>query len=39
MHCWGGGGIVADSLAENEYEESINKVDLILKTLEETVKS
>jgi para-aminobenzoate synthetase component 1 len=36
MHCWGGGGIVADSVADKEYEESINKIDLILKTLEQT---
>jgi len=34
LHCWGGGGIVADSNAESEYQESINKIRLILDTLE-----
>lgn len=34
LHCWGGGGIVADSDAESEYQESINKIRLILDTLE-----
>jgi para-aminobenzoate synthetase component 1 len=34
LHCWGGGGIVADSAAESEYQESINKIRLILDTLE-----
>ncbi len=33
VHCWGGGGIVADSNPEEEYQESIDKVNLILKTL------
>lgn len=35
MYCWGGGGIVADSDAEQEYGESIAKVNVLLKTLEE----
>ncbi|MCP8898508.1 aminodeoxychorismate synthase component I [Gilvimarinus xylanilyticus] len=33
--CWGGGGIVADSTADSEYEESITKVRLLMRTLEE----
>lgn len=33
IHCWGGGGIVADSEAEKEYQESITKVSLLLETL------
>jgi len=35
MHCWGGGGIVADSEAESEFEESMDKIKLLLKTLED----
>jgi para-aminobenzoate synthetase component 1 len=34
MHCYGGGGIVADSDAESEYQESVTKVALLLRTLE-----
>jgi para-aminobenzoate synthetase component 1 len=34
LHCWGGGGIVADSDAEKEFEESMNKIRLLLQTLE-----
>ena len=34
LHCWGGGGIVADSEAECEYQESINKIKLLLSALE-----
>ena len=34
LHCWGGGGIVADSDANSEFEESMNKIRLILETLE-----
>lgn len=34
LHCWGGGGIVADSEADNEYDESLNKIRLLLDTLE-----
>jgi para-aminobenzoate synthetase component 1 len=37
LHCWGGGGIVADSDADSEYEESMNKIRLILDTLEATI--
>jgi para-aminobenzoate synthetase component 1 len=35
MYCWGGGGIVADSDTEQEYQESLNKVGLILNTLKQ----
>jgi len=34
LHCWGGGGIVADSTCEQEYQETLDKVGLLLKTLE-----
>jgi para-aminobenzoate synthetase component 1 len=34
LHCWGGGGIVADSQSDNEYRESIAKVNLLMNTLE-----
>lgn len=34
MHCWGGGGIVADSEPSEELAESINKISIIMKTLE-----
>lgn len=34
IHCWGGGGIVADSEVANEYQESITKVKVLLDTLE-----
>jgi len=37
LHCWGGGGIVADSDANSEFEESMNKIRLILNTLEATL--
>ena len=32
--CWGGGGIVADSQWEAEYQESLTKVKVLLHTLE-----
>jgi len=35
LHCWGGGGIVADSNAESEYQESLTKVKKLLNRLEE----
>jgi len=34
IHCWGGGGIVADSEADTEYQESIAKVNVLMETLE-----
>lgn len=33
-YCWAGGGIVADSETEAEYQETFNKVNNLLKTLE-----
>jgi para-aminobenzoate synthetase component 1 len=33
LYCWGGGGIVADSDAEDEYQESLTKIDKILRAL------
>ncbi len=35
VSCWGGGGIVADSDWRSEYNESITKVSVLLKTLEQ----
>ena len=35
IQCWGGGGIVADSEAELEYEESLQKIRNILEALQE----
>ncbi len=35
IHCWGGGGIVSDSEADKEYQESIAKVKVLLDTLEQ----
>lgn len=34
VHCWAGGGIVADSNVDAEYQESFDKVNKILPTLE-----
>ncbi|MWV16639.1 aminodeoxychorismate synthase component I [Pseudomonas sp. L-22-4S-12] len=34
ISCWGGGGIVADSDWQAEYQESITKVKVLLQTLE-----
>lgn len=33
IHCWGGGGIVADSKADAEYAESLTKVQVLLDGL------
>lgn len=33
IYCWGGGGIVADSLEEEEYQESIQKVQILMSAL------
>ena len=35
ISCWGGGGIVADSDCQAEYQESITKVRMLLDTLEQ----
>jgi len=34
LHCWGGGGIVADSQEDREYQESIDKISALLEALE-----
>ncbi len=39
IHCWGGGGIVADSDTEQEYQESITKVKLLMDTLTQQFSS
>jgi para-aminobenzoate synthetase component 1 len=33
MHCWSGGGLVADSFCEGEYQESLSKVGKLLQAL------
>ena len=33
IHCWAGGGLVADSTAESEYQETFDKVNCILPVL------
>lgn len=35
VSCWGGGGIVADSECEAEYQETFTKVRVLLSTLEQ----
>lgn len=37
LHCWAGGGIVFDSVASDEYQESLDKVNKILPILEDRV--
>ena len=37
IHCWGGGGIVADSAWEQEYQETIDKVGYLIAALERTL--
>lgn len=37
IYCWGGGGIVADSDIDSEYQESCTKVNNLLRTLETTL--
>ncbi|TVP58186.1 MAG: aminodeoxychorismate synthase component I [Halomonadaceae bacterium] len=34
ISCWGGGGIVADSEPEDEYQESLTKIRLFMEVLE-----
>ncbi|WP_106590924.1 aminodeoxychorismate synthase component I [Marinobacterium halophilum] len=34
IYCWAGGGIVADSRIEDEYQETFNKVDNLLNCLQ-----
>ncbi|MBX8577692.1 aminodeoxychorismate synthase component I [Pseudomonas cichorii] len=38
ISCWGGGGIVADSDCESEYQESFTKVRVLLRTLEQFIR-
>lgn len=33
IHCWAGGGIVADSLCDSEYQECFSKVDKLMAAL------
>lgn len=35
ISCWGGGGIVYDSNIQDEYKESLQKVQILMNTLEE----
>ena len=37
IHCWGGGGIVADSVCEQEYQETFDKVGKFLQLLQDGV--
>lgn len=39
IHCWAGGGIVADSETADEYQETYNKVNNLLRSLEETIQN
>jgi len=39
IHCWAGGGIVADSEIDAEYQETFNKVNNLLHCLEDTIPS
>lgn len=39
IYCWGGGGIVADSEIDAEYQETFNKVNNLLRCLELTLKA
>lgn len=39
IYCWAGGGIVADSDAQNEYEETFSKVNNLLHCLERTIST
>ena len=33
IHCWGGGGIVADSQGHDEYQETLDKISILLNNL------
>ena len=33
IHCWGGGGVVADSICEREYQETFDKISLFMNNL------
>ena len=34
LHCWGGGGIVADSDPGSEYQESLDKIQVLMSALQ-----
>jgi para-aminobenzoate synthetase component 1 len=34
IHCWAGGGLVADSICEEEYQETFTKIGRLTHTLE-----
>jgi len=38
LYCWAGGGLVADSVADSEYQETFDKVNRILPILEKLGK-
>ena len=38
IYCWAGGGIVFDSKNEDEYQETLEKVGILLKALTETAR-
>lgn len=33
IHCWGGGGIVADSVGTEEYQETLDKISMLINNL------
>jgi para-aminobenzoate synthetase component 1 len=33
IHCWGGGGVVADSVGDQEYQETLDKISLFMDAL------
>jgi para-aminobenzoate synthetase component 1 len=33
IHCWGGGGIVADSQGPDEYQETLDKISMLINNL------
>jgi para-aminobenzoate synthetase component 1 len=36
IHCWGGGGIVADSNWQKEYEETFHKINILLEAMQQS---
>jgi para-aminobenzoate synthetase component 1 len=35
IHCWGGGGIVADSIGDEEHQETLDKISIFIKNLQQ----
>lgn len=35
MHCWGGGGIVADSQGDEEHQETLDKISVFIRNLQQ----